>query len=198
MRTTEFPLLKQPVRVITKASKSNYALGCSWVMLTMPENRRIDPSWLPVTALSQVEFLDSSFFQLHGPNQPLPTPAEVKALSGAGLMRSRPPPVRFESLGLIVKFGYHVTIYEAQCLQVIKRVFNDEIPVPEVYGWRVHDNQVFIYMQLIQGEALIDRWDSLSISDKTVICDQLHGIVTSLRSVEQNPDDMFVGVLWNP
>jgi hypothetical protein len=23
--------------------------------------------------------------------------------------------VRFESLGLIVKFGHHVTIYEAQC-----------------------------------------------------------------------------------
>src|SRR5271154_5913282 len=84
-------------------------------MLTMPDNRRIDPSWLPITPLSQMEFLDSSFFQLHGPNQRLPAPAEVTALSGAGLMHSRPPPVRFESLGLIVKFGYHVTIYEAQC-----------------------------------------------------------------------------------
>jgi hypothetical protein len=28
----------------------------------MLDNRRIDPSWLPVTALSQMEFLDSSFF----------------------------------------------------------------------------------------------------------------------------------------
>ena len=106
----------------------------------MPDNRRIDSSWLPVTALSQMEFLDSSFFQHHGPNQRL----------------------------------------------------------PEVYGWRVHDDQVFIYMQLIQGQALIDQWDSLSISDKMVICDQLRGIVTSLRSVEQNPDDMFIGMLWNP
>jgi len=60
--------------VITKASKSNYALGGSWVILTMPDNRRIDPSWLPVTALSQMEFLDSSFFQLHGPK---PTPASA-------------------------------------------------------------------------------------------------------------------------
>jgi hypothetical protein len=50
-------------------------------------------------------------------------------------------------------------------------------------------------MQLSQGQALIDQWDSLSISDKMVICDQLRGIVTSLRSVEQNPDDMFVGML---
>jgi hypothetical protein len=161
----------------------------------MPGNRRIDPSWMPVTPLSQMEFLDSSFFQFHGPNQRLPAPEEVRALSGTGLMNPRPLPVRFESLGLIVKFGSHVTIYEAQCLRIIKRVFNDEIPVPEVYGWRVHNDQVFIYMQLIQGQALIDQWDSLSISDKTVICDQLRGIVTSLRSVEQNPDDMFIGML---
>ena len=163
----------------------------------MPDNRRIDPSWLPVTAQSQMEFLDSSFFQLHGPNQRLPTPAEVKALSGAGLMRSRPPPVRFESLGLIVKFGYHVTVYEAQCLLIIKRVLGDEVPVPEVYGWRVHDDQVFIYMRLIQGQALIDQWDSLSISDKMAVCDQLRRIVTSLRSVEQDPDDVFIGMSWN-
>ena len=119
---------------------------------------------------------------------------QKSAWSGTGKML-RPPPVRFESLGLIVKFGHHVTIYEAQCLQIIKRVFNDEIPVPEAYGWRVHNDQVFIYMQLIQGQALIDQWDSLSISDKLVICDQLRGITTSLRSVEQSPDDMFVGML---
>ena len=164
----------------------------------MPDNRRIDPTWLPVTALSQMEFLDSSFFQLHRPNHRLPAPAEVRALSGAGLVHPRPPPVKFESLSLIVKFGYHVTIYEAQCLRIIKRVFNDEIPVPEVYDWRVHDDQVFIYMQFIQGQVLIDQWDSLSISDKTVICDQLRGIVTSLRSIEQNPDNVFIGMLRNP
>jgi aminoglycoside phosphotransferase len=76
-------------------------------------------------------------------------------------------------------------------------VLGDEVPVPEVYGWRVHDDQVFIYMQLIQGQALIDQWDSLSISDKMVVCDQLRGIVTSLRSVEQDPDDVFIGMLWN-
>jgi hypothetical protein len=58
--------------VITKASKSNYALGCSWVILTMLDNRRIDPSPLPVTALSQMEFLDSPFFNFPGPNQHLP------------------------------------------------------------------------------------------------------------------------------
>jgi hypothetical protein len=164
----------------------------------MPDTPRIDPSWLPVTTLSEIDFLDSSFFKLHGSSQRLPAPAEVRALSGAGLMRPRPLPVRFENLGLIVKFGYHVMVYEAQCLLITKRLLGDEVPAPEVYGWRVDDDQVFIYMQLIQGQALIDQWDSLGISDKMAVCDQLHGIVTSLRSVEQDPDDTFIGMLWNP
>jgi hypothetical protein len=54
-----------------------------------------------------------------------------------------------------------------------------------------------VYMQLVQGQALIDQWDSLGISDKLAVCDQLRGIVTSLRSVEQDPDDTFIGMLWN-
>lgn len=53
-------------------------------------------------------------------------------------------------------------------------------------------------MQLIQERELIDQWDSLGISDKMAVCDQLRGIVTSLRSVEQDPDDTFIGKLWNP
>lgn len=53
----------------------------------------------------------------------------------------------------------------------------------------------------IEGDALIHQWDSLSISDKMVICDQLRGIVTSLRLVEQNPVRLFRGsgrtCVWN-
>ena len=119
-------------------------------------------------------------------------------MSGAGFMRPRPLPVRYESLGLIVKFGNHVKVYEAQCLLMIKKLLGDEVPVPEVYGWRIHDNQVFIYMQLIQGQTLFDQWDSLGFSDRMTVCDQLRGIVTSLRSVGQDADSAFIGILWNP
>ena len=164
----------------------------------MSDILRIDPSWLPATPPSKVEFLDSSFFKIHGATHQLPTPAEVRALAGPGQKRPRPRPVRFEMLGLLVKFGSHVTVYEAQCLIVIKKLFGDSIPVPEVFGWRVHDGVVFIYMQLIQGVALIDQWDSLSILDKNAVCDQLRGIVISLRSVRQISEDVFIGISWHP
>lgn len=161
----------------------------------MPDNPRIDLSWLPNTVQSEMDFPDSSFFKVYGPCQRLPAPAEVKVLAGAGLELPRPPPVRFEELGLIVKFGSHVTVYEAKVLLIIRRLFGDKIPVPEVYGWRVHDGLVFLYMQLIQGQPLIDQWDSLGISDKSFVCDQLRDIVTSLRSVEQESDNIFIGIL---
>jgi aminoglycoside phosphotransferase (APT) family kinase protein len=102
--------------------------------------------------------------------------------------------VKFEHLNLIVKFGPHVTTAEAQCLLVIKRVLDDKVPMPEVYGWRVDGRDVFIYMQLAQGETLNDRWDSLSISDKITICDHLRQIPTSLQ-VEQDPNELFIGML---
>jgi len=98
-------------------------------------------------------------------------------------------------LGLIVKFGYDVTVYEAQCLSVMKQVLRNGVAVPEVYGWRVDSNQVFIYMQLIQGPTSKERWDSLNISDKVAVCDQLRRIMTCLRRVEQDPHDSFIGML---
>lgn len=62
--------------------------------------------------------------------------------------------MRFEDLGLIVKFGLHVSVTEAINLWAIRRVFQNVILVPEVYGWRVLEQEgksreVFIYMQLV-------------------------------------------------
>lgn len=53
--------------------------------------------------------------------------------------RIQPLPVRFEHLNLIVKFGPHVVIAEAQCLWVIKRVLLDLLKIVgqscESLGW---------------------------------------------------------------
>lgn len=143
-----------------------------------------------------MDFLESSFFKDNAPDQCLPTPSEVRTLSGPGQFRPQPVPVRFEHLNLIVKFGRYVTIAEAQCLWVIKRVLGDEVPVPEVYGWRVDGRDVFIYMQLVQGETLKDRWDSLGVADKTTVCDDLRRIMRSLRDIEQDPNDVFIGMRY--
>src|SRR6266536_1017975 len=158
----------------------------------MSANPRIHATGLPDDREPKMDFLESSFFKANGPRRCLPTPAEVRALSGTDQGRPQPHPVKFEHLNLVVKFGPHVAVAEAQCLWVIKRLLCDEVPVPEVYGWRVDGRDVFIYMQFVRGETLNDQWDCLSIAEKTTVCDHLRQIMTSLRQVEQDPNDSFI------
>ena len=160
----------------------------------MPSNPQVQRSRLPDASKQVMDFLESSFFKTNGPDRRLPTPAEVRTLSPTHITRPQPPPVKFEHLNLIVKFGPHVSVEEAQCLWLIRSILSREVPVPEVYGWRVDRRQVFIYMQLIRGPTLEDRWNSLSDSDKAAVCNQICQIVRSLRQVEQHPHDRFIGM----
>ena len=157
----------------------------------------------PTIRLSQVpqprqemDFLDSSFFQKQ-PSQPLPTPAEVRALSRTlAVPYSHRRPVKFDHLNLLVKRGPRVTIAEAQCLWIVRKILGDKVPVPEVYGWRVDGPDVFIYMQLVPGVTLKERWESLSAVEKNGVCEQLCEMVTSLRQLKQEPSDQFIGMLY--
>lgn len=101
-----------------------------------------------------------------------------------------PHPVRFEDLGLIVKFGSHISTTEAINLWAMRRVFQDIIPVPEVYGWRVLEQNgktiVFIYMELIQGPTLEQQWPELSVIDKHTICSDLRDKVSCLRTLQDS------------
>jgi hypothetical protein len=87
--------------------------------------------------------------------------------------------VIMEHLNLLVKFGPHVTVAEAQCLWFIRRTFGDIVPVPEIYGWRTDGLEVFLYMQLIRGVTLKQRWDYLSVAERTSVCGQLCGMISS-------------------
>jgi hypothetical protein len=78
----------------------------------------------------------------------------VKALSSDVHISPQPKPVIFAESKLFVKFGPYVTVAEAQCLWMINRLFGDAVPVPEIFGWRVdEENYVFIYMELIEGRT---------------------------------------------
>ena len=101
-----------------------------------------------------MDFLDSYFFQSKEHSRCLPTPAEVRALSEVKIFQ--PHPVIVEHLNLLVKFGPHVTVAEAQCLWLVRRILGDKVPVPEVYGWRVVGLEVFIYIHLVRGVTLKD------------------------------------------
>jgi hypothetical protein len=107
----------------------------------------LSPAMLPFG--DSVTFKDSSFFSSRAE---LPSPSEVRMAAG-DVRRRYPPPVVFRSMNLLVKYGKLGSYAEAQCLWAIKR-FLPEIPVPEVYGWCQDGEEVFIYMELVQGVTL--------------------------------------------
>ena len=148
-------------------------------------------SWLPDSTNLEQDFNEPSFFQQYGPHVHLPQPQEVRAVSRGPI--AQPDPVKFNKLGVIVKFGTRVTVEEAMCIWAIRRVLRNEVLVPEIYGWRVDGELVFIYMEPLQGDTLLDRWDSLTSDDRLSICEELRKITTSLRQLEQDPGDIFIG-----
>ena len=77
----------------------------------------------------------------------------------------------------------------------IRHTLGQQVPVPEVYGWCRDGKEVFIYMQLIEGQTLEDAWNTLSKTDRASIHRELHQIVQSLRSLRQPSGDSFVGEL---
>jgi hypothetical protein len=145
-----------------------------------------------------VVFRESSFFRK--PNAPLslPTPTEVREVAShsenprAGLI-TRPPPVIFPNLGLLVKYGTEVTLAEGQCLLFIRNNLSEVVPVPEVYGWCKDGDQVFIYMELVNGMTLEKSWDTMIEGEKTSVCQQLHDMVDALRGVKQDSWPPFIG-----
>lgn len=151
----------------------------------------LTPEMLPSTE-SEL-FRNSSFFNKNDGSS-LPTPTEVRewAIKSGTYQLNRPPPVRFPKLGLLVKFGAEITIAEGQCLWAIRRLL-PSVPVPEVYGWCRDGNQVFIYMELIQGETLEKSWSELSMRNKDAVCLQLKEIIGCLGQFRQPADDRFIG-----
>ncbi|RDW68722.1 aminoglycoside phosphotransferase family protein [Aspergillus mulundensis] len=148
---------------------------------------------LPNGAEKDKNFLESSFFQI--PNQHLPTPEQVRALSTDLSTSPQPKPVIFTDPDIFVKFGRYVSVGEAQCLWMVRQALGDKVPVPEVFGWRVDDEgYVFIYMELIQGETLLDRWEHLTSLDKEGLRDHLSQILADLRQLKQNCDQ-YIGSL---
>ena len=86
-----------------------------------------------------------------------------------GTKFNRPPPVKFPSLGLIVKYGADTTATEAETQNMIYKQLKGKVPVPEVFGWTEDGGQVFIYMELIAGETLETRWGSLNDEERSCL-----------------------------
>ncbi|KAI0136921.1 phosphotransferase family protein [Xylariales sp. AK1849] len=108
---------------------------------------------------------DSSFFKEQR-GLSLPAPAEVRALNlFTGDIRAddwnRPPPVVVQSLGLIVKYGGDVILVEVQTQMMI-----------------------FIYMELIEGDPLCERWPDMIGDERLAVCDELRFMVKSWSTLK--------------
>ncbi|KAF3490864.1 uncharacterized protein GIQ15_00381 [Arthroderma uncinatum] len=176
----------------------NKKRGKNRLVFMAVENRpKISPHALPPA--ESATFLESSFFSRNGPGTELPSPANVREQGTVQDPTSKDrdfsfQPVRYEQLGLIVKYGRapQVTVAEGQLLWALRRVL-PTVPVPEVYGW-THDNgQVFIYMELVQGVTLEQRWESLDRVERIEICEQLRVMILELRKLQHAPGDFFLG-----
>lgn len=99
--------------------------------------------------------------------------------------QGRPPPVKFPSLGLIVKYGCEVSLAEARCLVLVRKHL-PTVPVPEVYGWRKDGKQSFIYMELIGGRTLQESWEELDDEDRVAICQELRTMVKAWRGLSRD------------
>ncbi|KAF2111749.1 kinase-like domain-containing protein [Lophiotrema nucula] len=134
---------------------------------------------------------DTTFFQQQAR---LPTPQEVR---NAAASPSRNPCVAtrvlFPQINMFVKYGPEVDVAEAQCLRIVRYYLHSKVPTPEVFGWDKDGEDVFLYMQLMPGVPLSERWDSLSGDEKGVICDEIGKIMSNLRLLAQKPSETLIG-----
>lgn len=150
---------------------------------------------LPDISQPEMDFYESSFFRpatSTSPTPQLPPPALVREKTKTRAVRV----VNFEHLNLVVKFGSpsRVKLEEAQAMWAIGQMFPvKDVPVPELFGWRVDKGENFIYMSLIKGPTLGEAWPLLTNEEKTSICGQLNQMVASLRRIQQPSPQPFIG-----
>ncbi|ORY68852.1 kinase-like domain-containing protein [Pseudomassariella vexata] len=123
---------------------------------------------------SSVTFPESSFFSRNNSQLSLPTLAE--------------------SLGLVIKCGRNgtVSISEGQCLWALRH-YLPELPVPEIYGWSEEGGYVLLYMELIHGDTVGQRWDSMNSEEKPKLWGTLQSMHAELRTLRPDPQNTFLG-----
>ncbi|KAJ4509697.1 hypothetical protein HRR83_006987 [Exophiala dermatitidis] len=147
-------------------------------------SKTIRPDWLPDPSQTEVDFRDSAFFKQDG--RELPNPPVVDA--------HRKGIVVVPEMQLVIKHGPNVTIDEALTMWAVRKQLGSEVPVPELYGWRVVNGTVFIYMELVGGVTLEQRWPDMTHSEKEIVCSQLGQMLFALRDLKQGEKgNSFIG-----
>ncbi|KAI0146110.1 hypothetical protein GGR57DRAFT_494356 [Xylariaceae sp. FL1272] len=142
-----------------------------------------------------IVFRDSSFFKRNKCD--LPTPERIREVdievNDYRARSYRPPPIPFEDLGLVVKYGSFITIAEAQCLWYFNKYMKETVPTPELFGWCQDGGETFIFMELVRGDTLDEIWPSLRPEDQDFICEQLMTCVQAWRGLRQEKEPYYLG-----
>lgn len=171
---TTFALRHSPFTLRRTVLLLRHRFASRMASATVDGMKIIGGSSFPDVSNEKMDFVQSSFFKIKG--RQLPNPPSVDSQT-RGI-------VIMPEMQLVIKYGPRVTIDEAVTMLMVKKVLGDLVPVPELFGWRVHQGAVFIYMELISGVTLQECWSSMELPDKHSICGQLCQMISSLRQVQ--------------
>ncbi|KAK4228102.1 hypothetical protein QBC38DRAFT_476160 [Podospora fimiseda] len=186
---------------------------------SLPTSPVTDLTPIPASILfppgDNVIFAHSSFFTSPlSRGVELPTPSHIRAdlitrAFTSGIFPTSLPLetaqtselIPFPSLGLLVKYGGEdiVSSTEGKTLMMIKRLLEDRVPVPEVFGWRrdAEAKERVLYMSLPQGRTLHNRWGELTLQEKDGVCESVRRFVREWRRLSQAPGRAVVGSIDN-
>ena len=156
----------------------------------------IDKKHIFDVSLPNYDNLESSFFKTRSGGAPmpqLPAPEEVLQRNSDRVYGV----IKYEELSLFVKYGGHtqLRIEGAVAMHAIRQTFSKEdLPVPELFGWRTYDGKSFIYMELVSGTTLEEAWPDLTLDEKTSIEEEMKRIVAKLRSIKQPEGRVHIGM----
>ena len=128
-----------------------------------------------------MDFLESSYFEVQGRKLPNP-PLVDTSVTGV---------VTVSELQLLIKYGSDVTVDEAVTMCAIRQRLGHQVPIPELFGWRVDGDTIFMYMELMNGTTLEKSLGDMTLPDKEFICDQLREMLSTLRQLQQ--EETFIG-----
>lgn len=77
-------------------------------------------------------------------------------------------------------------IAEAQTQMKVRERLRGRVPVPEVFAWAEDEGQGFIYMSLVEGETLQERWGNMNELERQAICVELKLMAKAWRTLTQD------------
>ncbi|KUI72311.1 hypothetical protein VM1G_07946 [Cytospora mali] len=167
----------------------------------MTKDAEIEVSMDAIPREESVVLQSSSFFQNKPKGTSLPSPKEVRSahqdfMHGHEELHPQAPHiVRYPSLGLCVKYSQRVRLNEAQAMYLVNHHLGKSFVAPEIYGWHKDGADIFLYMELIEGEPLDEVWHSLPAADRQEVCKELCAAMSKLGTLRQAKGHTFLGNL---